>query len=629
MSQALARLTACLLAVACLALAAIAPRAQANPVGYEPADSHSLPGPPRGMTVDPGSEKLYVAITSTNPSVGTPGEIVRLLATDLSTDAIFAPGGGFYSGVALDPVGGGFFGAQMQIPTSFGNVGTPELDRFGSTGAAEGSFPLAFTDSLPPIATDAAGRIYYPNVNTHTVRVLESDGTLHESLDCGDCPGGPFGKPASVAFDAAGDLYVADASPDRVVKLTPGGGSYEFSSLIQSGEGAGAVAVDPGNGDVFVGDMPSGSGYHIVAYDSSGTELDDFGAGMFGDSPNGYGALSAYQMTVNGSTHDLYAGEFNKLYVFEMGEIGPPVLSLESASGVGQLGATLNASVEASSHSLLECEFEYVDEADFLADGFNGSTGAPCEGGPSGAGGFQVTAPISGLSPATSYRYRLTASTYGGSETSSGASFETLPELPPVVSTEAAREVTQSMATIAGAVDPRGGSPSECRFELGGDASYGTSLPCTPLPGPATSPVSEARQLSGLSPATTYHYRLVVTTNAGTSAGDDVAFTTAAAPPAEAPEPSASEPTPAPQPAAPAPSVAAPSAPPSVASPHRRRCRKGFRRRRVHGRVRCLKTCRKGFRRRRVRHKVRCVRRHTHRRHRRHRRRHAHAKHAP
>lgn len=596
-----------LLLCAAVVGAMFASRANAN-TGYELDSAH--PSAPltgllaRGLAVDQSNGDIYVAITSTNLAAGARGEVLRFNG-DLSADGTFAGGGGFYTGVAPDSGSSGFVAAQMELRTDFGNFGTSKLDRFDSTGALIGSFPISFTDSLPPIVADAAGHIYLPNVTTHSVQVYSAGGTLLEEIKCVGCTGGSFGMPASVAMDASGNLYVVDTNPDRVVKLTPSGGSFAFNSLVQSGRGAGAVAVDPGSGDILVGDMPGGNNFHVVAYDSSGTQFDDFGAGMFPDvSPGGYGVLSTYQMAVNGTTHRLYVGSSDKFYAFAKATIPSPSATIKPASGIGQLGSTLNATVKANGHAVLVCEFEYTSETDFLANGFANSTHIPCSVKPDGTKDVQVSANASGLSASSAYRYRITASSNGGSVSSADEAFETLPELPPVVTMEDAQGVTQDAAKLKAKVNPRGGTVSDCHFELGTSVSYGTNLSCLTPPTGANADVSETRSLTGLSPATTYHYRLVVTTNAGTAQGSDVEFTTAT-PPAE-PEPeggSSPGPSPAPAPGA------SPPPPGPVVTPPPTQCRKGFRRTRVNGKVRCVKVCPKGFRRKLSGGKVRCVRR--------------------
>jgi hypothetical protein len=588
-------LAGALLAVATFSVLLASPASAS--LGYQLDATHpsrALPGPPKGLAVDQASQDIYVAIVSTDPNTGTFGEVDRF-NSNLTADGVFAPGGGYYTGVAPDPITGGFFAAQMEIKgTPIGNVGTPRLDKFTSAGASAGSFALGYSNSFPPIVADSAGHIYVPNVNTHSVQVFSSTGTLLQEITCSGCPGGSFGKPGSVALDSGGNLYVADTAPDRVVKLILSEGAYVFGSLVQSGRGAGAVAVDPSTGDILVGDMPGGDNYHIVAYDSSGTQFDDFGAGLFRNaSSGGYGALSAYQIAVNGTTHKLYVGEYDKFYVFERANIGPPTVVAKAATSVGQLGATLNATVNANGHAVLECEFTYTDEADFQANGFSNGTSVPCPKLPNGSANTAMSVHAPGLSPETAYRYRIKATSYGGSANSS-QTFQTLPAVPPTVTPEAAQEVSQTAATLKGAVNPHGGEASDCHFEWGASTSYGANLPCATLPGPVTTDVAESKPISGLTQGTAYHYRLVVTTNAGTTEGDDVEFVTASPPTSSQPS---SPPSASPEPTGP---TIVPPLPP---------CKPGFRRRTVAGQSRCVKVCKKGFRKQRVRGKVTCVRR--------------------
>jgi hypothetical protein len=558
--------------------------AQAS-VGYEldaSKPSRALPGPPRGLAINQTTQDVYVAIVSVNPAIGTPGEINRF-NSDLTADGVFAKGGGYYTGVAVNPLTQAFYASQIKLDLPQGTFGIPRLDRFSSTGVSEGTFPLADSGSLPPIATDSTGRIIYPNSDGHKIEIFSSAGVLQQALTCSTCPGGAFGRPMSVATDFADNLYVADMAPDRVIKLSPsGGGSYSYASTLQSGRGAVAVGADPSTGDVLVGDLPSGRNYHIVAYDSSGVQFDDFGAGLFRDPPQepaGTATNLAYQMAVNATTHKLYVGEADKFYVFEKTMIEPPTTTIKPASSVGQLVGTLNASVDANGHAALECEFEYTLDTD---TGFASATSVPCTQLPDGSLDTSLSVKASGLSPDTAYSYRLTVLSNAGSTTSSAQTFETLPELPPTVTTEAATDIAQTTATLRGKVNPHGGSTSSCRFEFGLGKAYGSSTTC-PLPGPGTTAVAIFKKVSGLTPATTYHYRLVVTTNAGTVEGDDVSFTTASPPSNPEPE------VPATSPAAP-PAVIAPTPTPGpTTSPRPRRCKKGFHRRKVRGKIKCVR----------------------------------------
>lgn len=571
--------TALLLAVA-LASATLATPAQAN-VGYEldaSNPSHNLPGPPRGIAIDQTSQDIYVAIVSTNTSIGTPGEIQRF-NSDLTADGIFSPQGGFYTGVAVNPVTHGFYASQTKIDQPIGSFGVAKLDRFSSTGASEGSFPIPDAGSLPPIATDSTGRIFFPNSDGHKVEIFDSAGNVKEQITCGACPGGAFGRPISVAVDSANNLYVADISPDRVVKLSLSGGSYSYASTIQSGRGAAAVAVDPSSGDILVGDIPNGRNYHIVAYNSSGTEFDDFG-GVFPDPPQeppGAATNAAYQMAINGNTHKLYVGADNKFYVFEKTTIDPPTATIKPATTVGQLVATLNATVNMNGHTALACKFEYTISSD---TGFASASSVPCAETPSGSASKNLALQVPGLTPDTAYRFRMQTSSHAGSVTSGSTTFETLPVKEATITAESPVLIEQTGATLKGKVNPQGGSTSDCHFELGTSTSYGLSYSCSNPPGPVTTDVTQSRKVTGLSPGTTYHYRLVVTTNAGTVEGKNVTFTTASPPTEPKPETPISPPTSLPP---------APDPPPTGEPPQPKKCKRGFHRRKVRGKVRCVK----------------------------------------
>jgi hypothetical protein len=548
-------------------------------MGYEPA----TPNPvlvsgiewPHGVAVDQANHRVYVAVVSDDALHQAPGAIRRFESDGQAAGTFLGGPEAFFSGVAVNPVTQGFYGSQVQVKTPLGTFGTAQMDPFSSSGTLGTPFPLSFNDTLPQIATDSGGNVYFPNAATDSVQVFDSTGALQETIGCGGCPGGAFGRPASVALDSDGDLYVVDLAPDRVLKLAASGGSYVFDSVLQSGRGAAAVGVDPSTDDVFVGDLPKGKDYHVVAYDSSGAPFDDFGAGLFIDPP--VGVAAAAQIAADATTHKLYLSETDKIYVFERVTISPPSATTTPPSPVGQLTATLNATVNANGHAALVCEFEYTDEADA---GFTNPTGLPCPELPDGSGNTALGVSVSGLSPNTGYRYRVIAANNAGPVTSGSRTFKTLPVVLPTVTAESPLAVTQVGATIKGRVNPHGGTASDCHFEFGTSLSYGSSIPCTTLPGPVTTDVAEGRTVSELAPGTAYHYRLVVTTNAGTTEGADVEFRTAS-PPAQTPEP---QPSTLPPPTAPPPPIAAPTAPTRPLH-----CRKGFRKKRVHGKVRCVR----------------------------------------
>jgi hypothetical protein len=92
----------------------------------------------------------------------------------------------------------------------------------------------------------------------------------------------------------------------------------------------------------------------------------------------------------------------------------------------------------------------------------------------------------------------------------------------PVVSTGPAQPVGTTTATLTGTVGPGG---TTYRFEYGTTTAYGLST-AEQTTGDGVEPEAVSAPLQGLTPSTTYHYRLV----ADGVPGEDRAFTTAAPP---------------------------------------------------------------------------------------------------
>ena len=94
----------------------------------------------------------------------------------------------------------------------------------------------------------------------------------------------------------------------------------------------------------------------------------------------------------------------------------------------------------------------------------------------------------------------------------------------PRVTTGEASGIGLDTATVNGTVNPNGLQASYW-FEYGPTTAYGSETDAQPV-GPGMSDEAVSRTLSGLAPATTYHYRLVASSSAGTTHGADRIFTT-------------------------------------------------------------------------------------------------------
>jgi hypothetical protein len=100
------------------------------------------------------------------------------------------------------------------------------------------------------------------------------------------------------------------------------------------------------------------------------------------------------------------------------------------------------------------------------------------------------------------------------------------PYVPP--GSESATEIGTTGVTLGATVNPEGGERTEYSFEYGPTASYGSSTPFTPLPvGEPFADQAITAVLANLQTRTAYHYRVIVTNEAGqTSEGPDQTFET-------------------------------------------------------------------------------------------------------
>ncbi|HEX4463791.1 MAG TPA: hypothetical protein VH042_04020 [Solirubrobacterales bacterium] len=578
-----------------VAMALVAPGAWAGP-GYQldPSDPSISLGAeiPTGVAIDQDSEEIYVAELTKGLLNLNPGEVEQLDSSGAPTGSSpFSTGGqDFFFAVAVNPVTHGIYAYQSEGMTPFGQKGASKMSSFSSSGVLGASFSPT-NSAARTLAADSSGRVYFPNSSAHSVQVFNSTGVLESTITCGDCPGGGFSEPVAVAFNAAGKLYVVDSDADRVVKLTPSAGSYAYESTLQSGAGATAIAVDTMDGTAFVGDVV-GSKYHVVAYDSTGTELDDFGSGLIHPS---LVEAAVSQLAVNAATHEVYLSDpgAKQLWVFErIASIPAPTAAVSTPSLVGQLEATLSATVNPKGHVLKTCSFEYTNHADFLANGYaNAKTAAcpPLVGGPEAAA---ISAVAGSLTPGTSYDYRIQIGNHGGSAESGPQGFETLPPLPPEATTETAKSITKTTATLAASVNPKGGKISNCHFEYIDEAGFqkagftgAASKNCTTIPKGNVATAVTAN-VSALAAGTTYRFRVVATNNAGVGTATDKAFATVAETCAE----NTALCLPAVGGTSPPPTTSAPVVtPPSAPQTRPLNCRKGFKKKRVRGKLKCVK----------------------------------------
>ena len=199
----------------------------------------------------------------------------------------------------------------------------------------------------------------------------------------------------------------------------------------------------------------------------------------------------------------------------------PPVASAPTvvtgaASGISETVATVSGTLNPNGSST-SYHFDYG-----TSTAYGSSTSSQDAG--SGSSTETVTAQLSGLTPDTTYHYRLVAANSGGAATGADATFTTAGATAPSARTSGANGVGKVSATVTGQVTT-GGLPTSYHFDYGTSTTYGAHTQARQLQG-ASAPVGVSAVLTNLRPNTTYHYRLVASNSDGTSTGSDRTFRT-------------------------------------------------------------------------------------------------------
>lgn len=101
----------------------------------------------------------------------------------------------------------------------------------GATGAADGTGSSARFNFPTGIAVDGGGNLYVSDTTNNTLRKITPGGAVTtlaglpgvSGMDDGTGAAAFFNRPAGLAVDAAGNLYVADAGNSTIRKVTAGG----------------------------------------------------------------------------------------------------------------------------------------------------------------------------------------------------------------------------------------------------------------------------------------------------------------------------------------------------------------------------------------------------------------------
>jgi hypothetical protein len=206
----------------------------------------------------------------------------------------------------------------------------------------------------------------------------------------------------------------------------------------------------------------------------------------------------------------------------------PPTVTTGAATAVGATSASVAGTVNPSGQATT-WNVEYG-----TTTAYGSQTGAQNAG--SGTGNVSVSTTLNGLSPGTTHHYRVVAMSAGGTTLGADATFATATA--PAVATGTAGNITGTSATLNGTVNPNGRGTT-LDFEYGTTTKYGSKTPTQNL-GSGTSTENVSASVSSLKPGTLYHFRVVATSDAGTTNGADQTFFTATGAPVVTTSPASS-----------------------------------------------------------------------------------------
>ena len=449
------------------------------------------------------------------------------------------------NGVAVDQSSGDVYVADSgnNRIEKFGPSGA-FIAEFGATGAGDGQLSdptaIAVDNSVSPAS------VYVMDSGNNRVEKFSAAGAYVSQID-GTSGASSFGQLYGVAVGVTGDVWVYQASGEIdefdstgafltsfscACGTAPGFGVDSHSNVYNarifhtfeksSGLGADIGTIDSSGTDTAIAvagddelyiDQGTSIAHYLASCDPSAggcTPSDTFGASGTGSIAQGQGvALDE----VSGVVYVADAAD-NTVKLFTAATL--PDTTTGAASGVASSTATVLGTVNPQGLSA-SYQFEYGTDSSYGSL----APATPAVAGSDNSDHAEVVG-LTGLSPATTYHFRITASNLNGSTQGADQTFRTTG--PPAVDATSVADLTRTSVTLNAQLNPEGADTSY-HFQYGADTSYGNTVPVPDGDAGSSTddqPVSIA--VIGLQLNTTYHYRVVATNSLGTVAGPDQIF---------------------------------------------------------------------------------------------------------
>lgn len=378
-------------------------------------------------------------------------------------------------------------GGPIATGVNEGGVAVFSFDSIEIPAGAE-----VFAEGSRPLELRSAGAFILAGL-------IEASGFSAEKMVPGSNPGGPGGgaggKDGTEAGSGTGGGGVASNERN-------GGGGGGFGGVGAAG-GVDTLPGPGGAGGAVYGNLD------LTLQGGSGGGGGSIGGGAVG----GGGGGGAVKLTASSLTI--------------------PVSGEVLAEGGNGNGGNVGASGGGSGGGILLRAGTIDVKGLISAEGGDGGTGGCCGDGGGGGGGriaYQfVTLASAGDASVAGGESGVSGPFPHGdlSPQATGAPGVITKTQAPAATTSPATAIGLTGATLNGSVNPRGNATTY-RFQLGTSTAYGTTVPVPDgTVGSDSSDHAISQAVTGLAPATTYHYRIVATGFGFTVPGDDMTFTTA------------------------------------------------------------------------------------------------------
>jgi hypothetical protein len=341
---------------------------------------------------------------------------------------------------------------------------------------------------------------------------------------------GPFG----IALDGAGDVFVANNSGNSVGEFAPGatGNVAPIARIFGAATGLGGpngIAVGT-SGKIYVVNSNSviteyahganGNAAPVATLSGANTRLSApqglavDGTGHLFVANSGDSSILEFAANANGNVAPIAA-----LSGANTGLLSPEAVALNTAGylNVGNGGGSLKEFAPGASGNVAP-----IISISGAATGINTPFGVAIDAArrlfSANFGSSTVTEYVPGVTgnvaPAVTIRGPLTGLKFPGA----------LVLATPFAVTKPAASVAATSATLKGTVNPQG-IGTHYMFQYGTSTTYGHSTVSTDA-GVGRTAIAASASVSGLTAATTYHYRTVAVNDAGTKYGLDMTFKT-------------------------------------------------------------------------------------------------------